>query len=154
MQKLFDTHAKIIIDFDYAMPYEKFKDEISSKYVGDALEDMMAALMDDLNTPQLLAIINQSLNSVDKMEEVDLNDFFVALHWLEKNLLKIWLFDWINQEIKEVEIPKKITQLADQRIQAKQDKDYALADELRDKIEDAWFKMQDTKDGYEITKPE
>ncbi|HBB03871.1 TPA: hypothetical protein DCZ39_03145 [Patescibacteria group bacterium] len=33
MQKLFDTHTKIIIDFDHAMPYEKLKDKINSKYV-------------------------------------------------------------------------------------------------------------------------
>jgi|GEM_PF-2439550 len=89
MQKLFDEHAKMIIDFDYAMPYEKLKETLSSKYVGDALEDMMAALMDDLNTPQLLAILNQTLNAVDKIEEVEMKELFVALHRLEKNLLKI-----------------------------------------------------------------
>ncbi len=152
MQKLFDTHTKIIIDFDHAMPYEKLKDKINSKYVWDALEDMMAALMDDLNTPQVLAIINQSLNSLDKVEEVDMNDFFVALHRLEKNLLKIWLFDWIGQETVKIDIPAEITALADQRVQAKKDKDYARSDELRNKIQDAGYKMQDTKEWYEITK--
>lgn len=50
---------------------------------------MMAALMDDLNTPQLIAILNQTINAVDKMEEVDKKDLFVALYRLEKNLLKI-----------------------------------------------------------------
>ena len=88
MQKLFDTHTKIIIEFDN-MPYEQIKETITSKYVGDALEDIMSALMDDLNMPQVLAIINQSINSLDKIEQVDTNDLFVAFHWLEKNLLKI-----------------------------------------------------------------
>jgi cysteinyl-tRNA synthetase len=88
MQKLFDQHSKIIIEFD-TMPYEQLKEAITSKFVGDALEDMMSALMDDLNIPQVLAIINQSLNSLDKVEEVDKKDLFVALHWLEKNLLKV-----------------------------------------------------------------
>ena len=89
IQKLFDTHTKIIVDTSILVPYEKFKDELTSKYVGDALEDMMAALMDDLNTPQLLAILNQSLNALEKMEEVDMNELFVAFYRLEKNLLKI-----------------------------------------------------------------
>jgi len=50
---------------------------------------MMTALMDDLNTPQVLAILNQSITAVDKMEEVDKKDLFVAFYRLEKNLLKI-----------------------------------------------------------------
>jgi len=38
-----------------------------------------------------------------------------------------------EQEIV-AEIPAEITAFADQRLQAKQDKNYALADELRNKI--------------------
>jgi cysteinyl-tRNA synthetase len=89
IQKLFDEHSKVIVDIDHITSYEKLKDKITSKYVGDALEDMMAALMDDLNTPQLLAVLNQSLNALDKAEEVEKKEFFVALYWLEKKLLKI-----------------------------------------------------------------
>jgi len=83
------VHAKVIIDFDYPMSYETFKNTLTSKYVGDALEEMMNALMDDLNTPQVLAILNQTLNSSDQVEEVEMKELFVALHRLEKNLLKI-----------------------------------------------------------------
>ncbi|MCX6823220.1 MAG: cysteine--tRNA ligase [candidate division SR1 bacterium] len=151
MQKLFDQHAKIIIDFD-SMPYEQIKETITSKYVGDALEDIMNALMDDLNMPQVLAIINQSLNSLDKVEEVDMNDLFVALHWLEKNLLKIGLFDRIGQEVKEIKIPAKIQKLAEQRLEAKQAKDYARSDELRKEILELGREVKDTKEGYELMK--
>ena len=45
---------------DLKSQYEKIKDEIESKFVGDALEDMMSALMDDLNTPQVIAVLKQS----------------------------------------------------------------------------------------------
>ena len=152
IQKLFDTHEKILIGFDTGLPYEKFQELITSKYVGDALEDMMNALMDDFNTPQLIAILNQSLSSIDKMEEVDTKDFFVALHWLEKNLLKVGLFDRMNQEKETIEIPSEIASFADQRVQAKQAKDYALADELRNKITAAGREVKDSKDGYELNK--
>ena len=150
LQKLFDTHEKILIDFDLHLPYEKLKELITSSYVGDALEDMMNAVMDDFNTPQLIAILNQSLASIDKMEEVDTKDFFVALHWLEKNLLKVGLFDRMTQEQETIEIPSEIISLADQRVQAKQEKNYALADELRNKITAAGREVKDTKDGYEL----
>lgn len=147
-----DQHTKIIVDKSIIVPYEKIKDEIESKYVWDALEDMMAALMDDLNTPQVIAILNQSITAVDKMEEVDKKDLFVALYRLDKNLLKVWLFDWIGQEVAAVEIPDDVKQLADQRLQAKQAKDYARADEIRKEISDKWREVKDTKDWYEFSK--
>jgi cysteinyl-tRNA synthetase len=44
--------------------------------------------------------------------------------------------------------------LAQQRIDAKQAKDYALADELRNKITEMWYMIKDVKNDkwYEITK--
>jgi len=152
MQKLFDQHTKIIVDKSIIVPYEKIKVEIESKFVWDALEDMMTALMDDLNTPQVLAILNQSITAVDKMEEVDKKDLFVAFYRLEKNLLKIWLFDRIGQEVETVEIPDDVKQLADQRLEAKQAKDYAHADEIRKQILDKWREVKDTKEWYEVSK--
>jgi cysteinyl-tRNA synthetase len=89
---------------------------------------------------------------LDKVEEVEKKEFFVALYRLEKKLLKIWLFDRIGQETKQVEIPHDIVQLAEQRLQAKKEKDFSLSDQLRKKISDLWWEIKDTKDGYEINK--
>jgi len=38
---------------------------------------------------------------------------------------------------ERIEIPSEIYSLANQRLQAKKNKNYALADELRNKIQDA-----------------
>lgn len=151
MQKLFDSHTKVLV-IDNDGSYEKIQHEITSKYVWDALEDMLAAIMDDINTPQLLAILNQSLTAVDKMEEVDTKELFIALHRLDRVFLKMGLFDRIGNAEEKIATPTEITDLADQRIEAKKNKDYALADELRNKIAELWFQVKDTKDGYEITK--
>jgi cysteinyl-tRNA synthetase len=88
VQKTCDIDDKIISDID-TLSYDQFKENLSSKYVGDALEDMMAALMDDLNIPQVLAILNQMLNNMHKTEEVESGDLIAALYRLEKNILKI-----------------------------------------------------------------
>lgn len=152
IQRLFDQHARIIVDQSILVPYEKIKDEIESKYAWDSLEEMVSALMDDLNTPQLIAVINQTINAVDKMEEVDRKDLFVAFYRLEKNLLKVGLFDRIGQKIETVEIPDDVKQLAEQRLGAKQAKDYARADEIRKQIWDKWREVKDTKEWYELIK--
>jgi len=46
--------------------------------------------------------------------------------------------------------PKDIEDLAQQRIQAKSNKNYELADSLRDKISDAGWIVKDTAGGFEL----
>jgi cysteinyl-tRNA synthetase len=46
--------------------------------------------------------------------------------------LKLDLFEKVEEET--VEIPAEVKELAEQRLQAKAEKNYALADELRNKI--------------------
>jgi len=47
-------------------------------------------------------------------------------------------------------IPKEVTDLAEQRIQARASKDFALSDLLRDKIAELGFVIKDKPDGYEL----
>ena len=49
------------------------------------------------------------------------------------------------------EVPEAIISLAEQRKQAKAEKNYALADELRTQITQAGWEIKDTKEGYELT---
>ena len=49
-------------------------------------------------------------------------------------------------------IPNEIQQLAQNRFNAKQNKDYATADNIRDQINAAGFNIKDTPTGYELTK--
>jgi cysteinyl-tRNA synthetase len=72
-----------------------------------------------------------------------------VISYLEENVLRFWLFD---KEENTVEIPTEITELANQRLQAKQEKNYALADELRAKIQAEWFNIKDIPWGFEIEK--
>jgi cysteinyl-tRNA synthetase len=104
---------------------------------------VVEAICDDMNTPKLLAVLQGALTAWWE-------NIYAIITWLEDNFLKIWLFETIIEE--KFDIPVEVTALADQRVEAKKNKDYALADELRNKIEALWFQLKDTKDGYEITK--
>ena len=64
--------------------------------------------------------------------------------------MKLDLFEKV--ESKTAEIPAEIKELAEQRLQAKAEKNYALADELRNKITEKWFTIKDIPGGYEIMK--
>lgn len=94
---------------------------------------ILESLLDDLNTVKMLS----DIHTIGCRKELD------------NQILKLWLFDIQEQEI--IEIPSEIQQLADQRWQAKQDKNRSLADELRDKLKEYWWEMKDSKESYELT---
>ncbi len=106
-------------------------------------QQIMEAIADDINTPKLLAVLQGALNAWGE-------HIYQIITWLEDNFLKLWLFETIVEE--KFDIPAEITTLGDQRVEAKKNKDYVLADELRNKIAAAWWEIKDTKDGYEFSK--
>lgn len=58
------------------------------------------------------------------------------------------IIDW--SLLEEITIPENITALAQERIEAKKNKDYTRADIIRKEIEEAGFVLVDTKEGFVI----
>ena len=50
-----------------------------------------------------------------------------------------------------LEIPEEVNILATQRWEAKQSKDWNLADKLRHKLGEKGWKVKDTKDSFDLT---
>lgn len=101
------------------------------------------ALGDNLNTPKLLTQLHIALsephaNTLDIVKD------------LEEKVLKIWLFS--ADDSSEISVPDEILALAEQRKQAKADKNYALADQIRAELLDQWWEIKDTKDGFALIK--
>ena len=101
------------------------------------------ALADNLNTPKLLSELHSALSKSG-------TELLPLLHELEEKVLKIWLFS--TETPASQEVPEAIVSLAEQRKQAKAEKNYALADELRTQITQAGWEIKDTKEGYELSK--
>ena len=53
--------------------------------------------------------------------------------------------------IEAEEIPEEVIALAEQRKQARQNKDYALSDTLREQISALGYNIKDSATGYELT---
>lgn len=97
----------------------------------------MAALNDDLNTPQALAVISEMLKS--------------GLPNSDK-LATIIDFDKVLGLDLVFEIPEAIIALARKRQLAKDNKDYATSDKLRQEIEDQGYLMKDNVGGFVLMK--
>jgi cysteinyl-tRNA synthetase len=92
-------------------------------------DDVIAPLLDDLNTPIFLANIQK--------------------HGISEKLNTIYK---LHKPEDIIEIPSDIKQLAEERRQAKIQKNRDTADSIKQQIVSKWWHIKDNKDTYEITK--
>ena len=98
------------------------------------------AISDDLNTSNALTILfdllkDDSLNSSSKLYLVEKFDSVFSLDLVEH-----------EKEI-DSELLSKINELIDKRNAAKKDKDYGLADSIRDELKEMGVVIKDTREG-------
>ena len=103
------------------------------------------AINNDLNTPVALAVLHQALKQPES------HDIYELITTEFDQVLSLSLDTAVNTN-STVAIPDTITALAEQRLQAKQQRDWATADALRNKITAEGYQINDTVDGYTITK--
>ena len=109
---------------------------IEEKLLENYREEFLDAINDDLNMPKALAVCQKMLKENKSKQVYD----------LIMDFNKVLGFDF---EIKK-EIPEEIQKLAQERWEAKQNKDFAKADLLRNEIAKAGYCVKDSKDGYTI----
>ncbi|MBI2447949.1 cysteine--tRNA ligase [Candidatus Microgenomates bacterium] len=105
-------------------------------------EKFLEAINDDCNTPQALAILWEVVKS-------DYPDSAKATTILKfDEVLGLGLKEVVG---KKEDIPQEILKLAEERQRAKEQKNFALADEIRDKIEAMGYVINDLEDNsYQI----
>jgi len=96
---------------------------------------------DDLNIPNALALIWESI----KKKEIDLKTLLEFDEVLGLNIRN-------NLEESKEEIPKNIQKITDERKKARKNKDWEKSDELRDKLQELKYKVEDVNGGQKITK--
>ena len=100
---------------------------------------------DDLDTPGALTVLWDLI----KDENISLTDRKATILDFDK-VLGLG-FDKIKK-IETEEIPEEIKKLAEEREQARQNKDYKKSDELREKINSLGYEIKDSTEGYKINK--
>ena len=104
------------------------------------------ALMDNLNVPKALGEVFRVCGGLEKdpssATPEDASGFSKVIDALGLLL----------PEIEAVDIPAEIETLAEQRVQARADKDWAESDRLRDVILEKGFRVKDVAGGYELEK--
>jgi len=130
--------------------YRSLKDLQDIELTSEILsEDVMESLLDDLNTPKLLAHLNtlaNKLSTANKDEKINIKNNLIAAGKILGILREdpdVWLGynQSLNPEKEEIE------GLINQRNEARRDKDFKLADEIRDKLKIKGIEIEDTNNG-------
>ena len=108
------------------------------------------ALDDDLNISAALGFLFESIRETNRAMDENKLDAASAKAWL----------DWwkrINTVLDlepetEIAIPAEVAQLAEQRVNARREKNWKGSDELRDRISALGWDVRDTKDGQKLTR--
>ena len=144
-KEIIDQNSKMLDRF-----YRSLKDlqdiETSSETIS---EEIMESLLDDLNTPKVLAKLNtlsNTLSSANSEEKRNIKNNLIAVGKILGVMQEdpnIWL--GYNQTAN----PEKegIERLINQRNEARRNKDFKLADQIRDKLKSKGIEIEDTKKG-------
>ena len=152
------SHYRRQLVFDYSIldnareSYNKLlgkvrniKDEGILENTDEYLDKFKAALADDLNTSLALTTLYDTLKSnlsgKSKLYLIKEFDKVLSLDLLKNDDIDSDLLNFINEKIQE-------------RSQAKENKDYALADKIRDELKEQNIIIKDTREGttFEIRK--
>ena len=144
-KEIIDQNSKMLDRF-----YRSLKDlqdiETSSETIS---EEIMESLLDDLNTPKVLAKLNtlsNTLSSANSEEKRNIKNNLIAVGKILGVMQEdpnIWLGynQTANPEKEEIE------RLINQRNEARRNKDFKLADQIRDKLKSKGIEIEDTKNG-------
>ena len=144
-KEIIEQNSKMLDRF-----YRTLKDlqniEISSESLSD---EIMESLLDDLNTPKVLAQLNtlsNKMSSASNEEKIIIKNSLIAAG----KILGIMLRDqevWLGYSQSSNPQKGQIEGLINQRNEARRDKDFKLADEIRDKLKQQGIEIEDTKSG-------
>ncbi|MCM1404550.1 MAG: cysteine--tRNA ligase [Prevotella sp.] len=114
------------------------------KILDDLRQAFATALNNDLNTPVALAVLHRALKQPDSP------DIYALVTQEFDQVLSLSLDAAANATVDTV--PAAVTALAEQRLTAKKQRNWATADTLRQQITAAGYQINDTADGYTLTK--
>ncbi len=114
------------------------------------------AMSDDFNTALALSDLFGYFKEAGKLLSAGDSRARKITNQIRKTYSLLGLFkrdadDYAEKYAKE-EIPAEVVAVAEERKQARADKNWAKSDELREKLKSLGFAVKDGKDGYELTK--
>jgi len=141
-QNLNDAKAAVEKIYLALRPYKCI--QVDLDWSKPSLNNIKDALDDDFNSPKAISIIFELISELNKSSNEDLaNEIFSVLKAIGLMAIPQEEFFIKSSKIDQDHIEK----LVEKRMQAKKQKDYQKADELRNEIDSLGVILEDTQDG-------
>ncbi len=121
---------------------------LKSETVDDAVPNQayqtsfIASVNDDLNMPRVLALVWDLL----KDNDIDSSEKYATLLFMDQ-VLGLGFADW---QPEASDIPEAVLALVAERTAARQNRDFAAADRIRDELKQMGFVVEDTLEGARV----
>lgn len=142
-QKTYQRLSKAFaVECEKLAPFDKLRvnedDSVHAEPVeAPVVQKMISFLVDDLNTPGMWGVVFESLSELQKDQ--------VQLCAVKEFLQKVLGLTLVPLPEKEIEVTPEMEKLITERDQARAAKDWKKADELREKLKELGYQVQDKK---------
>ena len=112
-------------------------------------EKFMSALLDDINTPEALAELNNEARRLANAEDAESAAVIAGEFMTDAALIGLFQQDpvsWLAGDTEGLD-DALIDQLIEERNQSRKQKNFARADEIRDQLQDMGITLEDVADG-------
>ena len=136
--KMLDRLYRVVMDLSDI----KFKQGLPSK-------NIMDSFLDDLNTPKVIANINEEINklsSASKDEKVKIKSNLISTGKI-LGILENDPKEWLGYSQQNIENSEEIERLINERNEARRNKNFNLADTIRDTLKEKGIEIEDKDKG-------
>ena len=152
-QKGLDRLMTGMTDLDRIQP-SGASDEATHRFVAELRQRCYDAMNDDLQTPTVISclfeachVINSVIDHKAAIDAADLKELSDTMHLFAFDLLGLKLEKGIDNSAREEAFGKVVDMVLELRAKAKEAKDWATSDRIRDTLAQDGFEVKDTKDG-------
>ncbi len=138
---------------------KKIKNKWISKdfreYLQIVISDYIKCIEDDFNLPWALAVIfgfQKKINLIMRDNDFSHEDILAIVDMYRTFDQVLWVIDFSFFDEEDEKIPKELLALLEERNKLKKEKDFVNADKIRWKINDAWYKIIDTREWSSLEK--
>mgnify|MGYP000229660407 CR=1 FL=1 len=122
------------------------KDAVSAELIDAFKKDFEEAITDDLNIPKAMGVVWNVIRHEEKCREL----FDLLVKFDQILGLDIEKAEESADKSDELEISQEIKELIERRQQARKEKNWKLADEIRDKLKEMGIQLEDTPQGVRV----
>ena len=132
----------------YLLHKEQGSAEVSESTIAEYRRRFMEAVNDDLNMPLAMGIVWEVVrNEIKSKQFADLLLEFDKILGLDLEHSKQYI-----EAQEKIDLPEEILNLLEQRKKARESKDWAESDRIRDVLKEKGYAVKDTKEGMSVEK--